>query len=407
MINRTALCVACLLTLSIAAKDRPNIVWINAEDMSPHLGCYGHPDAVTPHIDQIAEHGVVYRNAFATAPICSPARSCLATGLYATSLGTQHLRCEVEIPDRVVPLAVRLKQLGYFCTNTGKSDYNFDPDGIWDAWTNDPAPWRKQPGNKPFFSFITVGATHEGRINFLDRYDEATKNLPAEQRHDFTRVTIPPFYPDTREIRRIVAGLYDLATVFDDTVGDLMEQLKADGHLDDTFVFIFGDHGNGLPRYKRWLNDSGLRVPLVVYVPENFAHLCPGGLGSQTDRLVSFVDFPATAISLAGGEIPAILQGRPFLGRTIAEPQQYVFGARSRADDMFEVSRSVSDGRFFYVRHFLPHLPYIQNSVIFDDRKASFRELRRARRAGLLNGQPAAQMWVDRKPLEELYDLRD
>jgi uncharacterized sulfatase len=148
--------------------------------MSPHLGCNGHPDAVTPHIDRLAAEGILYRNAFATAPICSPARSCLATGLYATGLGTQHLRCEVKIPEQVVPLAVRLRQLGYFCTNTGKTDYNFDPQGIWDGQSAEPAPWRKRKKGQPFFAFITVGETHEGRINFLDRYQQATADLPEE-----------------------------------------------------------------------------------------------------------------------------------------------------------------------------------------------------------------------------------
>ena len=279
-----------IFSLPIHAEtvERPNILWINAEDMSSHLGCYGHPDAITPNIDQLASEGLVYQNAFATAPICSPSRSCLATGLYATSLGTQHLRCEVEIPERVKPLAVRLRELGYFCTNTGKSDYNFKPDGIWDAWNSKPAPWRDRKLGQPFFAFMTVGETHEGRINFRDRYEQATADLPDDLKHDPSTVTIPPFYPDTPEIRQIFAGMYDLATVFDQKVGAIVAQLKKDGDYENTVIFIFGDHGNGLPRYKRWLNDSGLRVPLVVYVPPKYQHLCPPSAGSRPDRLVSF-----------------------------------------------------------------------------------------------------------------------
>lgn len=386
-------------------ESKPNIVWINAEDMSPHLGCYGHPDGNTPNIDRLAEHGVVYRNAFATAPICSPARSCLATGLYATSLGTQHLRCEVRIPKRVVPLAVRLRELGYFCTNTGKTDYNFAPDGIWDTWNRSATPWKARQEDQPFFAFITVGETHEGRINFRDRYDEATAELPSDLRHDPSKVTIPPFYPDTPEIRTIFARMYDLATVFDRKVGEIVQTLRDAGDLEDTIIFVFGDHGNGLPRYKRWLNDSGLRVPLVVYIPPRYRQLSPHELGSETDRLVSFVDFPATALSLAGADVAAPLQGTPFMGTNVAPERQFVFGARSRADDMFEVSRSVFDGRFLYVKHFLPHLPYMQESVIFDDRKSSFRELRRLFLSGQLN-QEAHRLWVAQKPREELYDLR-
>lgn len=383
---------------------RPNIVWINAEDMSPHLGCYGHPDAITPNIDSLAQFGIVYQNAFATAPICSPARSCLATGLYATSLGTQHLRCDVEIPDQVVPLANRLRRLGYFCTNTGKSDYNFSPEGIWDQWNNAEFPWRGRRDGQPFFSFITIGDTHEGRINFEDRYEESVSDLPRELRHDPTLVTIPPFYPDTLEIRRLFARMHDLAMIFDRKVGRVVKALEDDGEIENTVIFVFGDHGNGLPRFKRWLNDSGLRVPLIVFVPPKFRELSPVDSGTKTDRLVSFVDFPATALSLAGAEVPEILQGEPFLGTEISKPRQYVYGARSRADDMFELSRSVFDGRFLYVKHFYPHLPYIQPSVIFDDRKDSFRELRRLNAAGELD-EHALKLWSPHKPMEELYDL--
>ncbi|MDM4016529.1 sulfatase-like hydrolase/transferase [Roseiconus lacunae] len=413
-----ALVFGTLTVISTAAEtlraEVPNIVWINAEDMSPHLGCYGHPDARTPRIDQMASQGVVYHQAFATAPICSPSRSCLATGLYATSLGTQHLRCEVEIPSSIQPLAIRLRQAGYYCTNTGKSDYNFSPDGIWDRWTDELAPWEHRKSGQPFFGFITIGETHEGRINLKDRYDQAVEELKPEERHDPGMVTLPPFYPDTPEIRRIFAGMYDLATVFDHKVGAVLDSLEQSGDLENTFVFVFGDHGNGLPRYKRWLNDSGLRVPLIIHVPEKYRRLCPelaegsdveGSEHADTDRLVSFVDFPATALALAGCEIPPPLQGVPFLGTDVPPPRRYVFGARSRADDMFEISRSVFDGRYLYVRHFLPHLPYIQDSVIFDDRKASMRELRRLNHAGEL-APPAAKMWADQKPVEELYDLQ-
>jgi len=262
----------------------------------------------------------------------------------------------------------------------------------------------RKPG-QPFFAFITIGETHEGRINFQDRYEQATANLPAELRRDPAKMKLPPFYPDTPEVRRIFANMYDLATVFDRKVGQVLSWLKEDGDLESTVVFVFADHGNGLPRYKRWLNDSGLRVPLVVYAPPKFKHLSPHEPGTATDRLVSFVDFPATALSLAGAEIPEILQGKPFLGRKTSEPRKYVFGARSRADDMYEVSRSVFDGRYLYVRHFMPHLPYIQQSKIFDDRKRSFRELRRLYRAGQLN-EHAAKLWSPTKPVEELYDLK-
>lgn len=396
-----------LLLLGPAGADpeRPNIVWINAEDLSPHFGCYGDPHALTPSIDGLAARGVLYRNAFATAPICSPSRSCLATGLYATSLGTQHLRSVVRLPERITPLPALLRRQGYFCSITGKTDYNFDPKGLWDVASPDPAPWRARPKGAPFFAFITAGETHEGPTNFQERYEAATASLPAEARRDPSKIAPPPFYPDTPEIRRVFANLRDLAAVFDRKVGALLRSLEDDGDLENTVVFVFSDHGNGLPRYKRWLNDSGLRVPLVAYVPPKFRDLSPHAPGTASERLVSFVDFAASALSLAGAPIPKEMPGAPFLGRTIAPPRTLVYGARDRADDMFELSRSVSDGRWFYVRHYLPHLPYVQDSVITGDAKRSYRELRRLHLAGRLKGPPAA-LWEPRKPREELYDLR-
>ena len=384
----------------------PNILWIVTEDISPALGCYGDGFATTPNLDRLARESILYRNAFATAPICSPSRSCLITGLYATALGTQHLRCEVRLPSSLKPFPHYLRGRGYFCTNRNKTDYNFDPAGIWDHRSSSTTPWREAKAGRPFFSMINFGTTHEGPTNFEDRYRRSTKDLPPKLRHDPAKAIVPPFYPDTPEIRKIFARLADLITAMDREVGDVLARLKEDGLDEDTIVFFFSDHGHGLPRYKRWLNDSGLRVPLIVRVPKKYRGLVEDGPGEATDRMVSFVDFAPTVMSLAGLQVPGHMQGVPFMGRWAGPPRRYVYGARSRADDMFECSRAVHDGRYIYVRHFLPHLPYIQPGFIYGDQKRSYRELRRLHREGRLEG-PAAALWAPRKPLEELYDLRE
>lgn len=395
---------------SLFAQDQkpPNILWINAEDMSPALGCYGDKNAITPNIDQLATESIQYNNAFSTAPICAPSRSCLITGLYATALGTQHLRCEVTKPDFIKTFPEYLKESqNYFCTCNGKTDFNFDPSGIWDYWKRDDAPWRQRKGDEPFYTLITLGTTHEGPTNRMERYEAATKDLPKELFHDPDDMEIPPFYPDTPEVRQLWARMYDLITVMDREVGTILQNLKDDGLEDDTIVVFFADHGFGLPRYKRWLNDSGLRVPLLIRIPEKYQQLTNLSPGNQTDEMVSFVDYAPTMLRIAGVDVPDHMQGNVFLGDDRDEPREYIYGARSRADDMYEKSRSVQDERYFYVRHYMPHLPYIQSGVIFSsEEKLSFKILRELHEAGKLPPHAEA-LWADHKPTEELYDLQE
>jgi len=384
---------------------RPNIVWINCEDTGPNWGCYGDDYATTPNIDKLAENGVLYTKAFATAPICSPSRSCLITGLYATSLGTQHLRCEVKRPDFIRTLPEILSSEGYFTTNQAKTDYNFDPTGVWDYWKNELAPWRKRKERQPFFSMFVFGMTHEGSVNNSSKWEQNTADLPQELFHDPAEVPVPPYYPDSPEIRKIWSHYHDNITVFDRKVGEVVQNLKEDKLLDNTIIFVFSDHGTGLPRYKRWLNITGLHVPFLVYIPEKFKHMSRVSPGEKNNELVSFVDFAPTVLSIAGVDIPKTMEGQPFIGKRIFPPRKHVIGARSRADNMYEMSRAVITDEWIYVRHYYPHYPYIQPGLIFSDDKESLRELRRLKNEGLLHDE-ALKMW-NAKPVEELYNLKE
>lgn len=382
---------------------RPNIIWINAEDIGPAFGCYGDPFAHTPNIDRLAERSVVFRKTMAAAPICSPSRSALATGVNPTTLGTEHLRSETPIPEFIRSLPQHLRDAGYFATLYGKTDYNFDPEGMWEYWEPDETPWRKRPAGKPFFSVFTFSFTHEGKGNDLSSYEKVAHTLPGSLRHDPASATVPPFHPQTETMRRLWARYYDLIAAFDQQVGRMLETLKTDNLLDDTIIFIYSDHGFGLPGYKRWLRNAGLHVPLVVYIPDKYKHLSPHPPGSATDDLVSFVDFVPTALSLIGRPAPEYMHGKAFLGPDRAAPRQYAFAARSRADNVYDLARAVRTERFLYVRHFMPHLPYMQPGKIFSNEKEGFLALRQARSAGEL--PPAGESMFLPKPLEELYDL--
>ncbi|MFW6101154.1 MAG: sulfatase-like hydrolase/transferase [Bacteroidota bacterium] len=384
-----------------AEQSKPNILWITAEDIGPALGCYGDPQARTPNLDELASDGVVYNNAYANAPISAPARSSLITGMHATSLGTQHLRSDIPIPDKVKGIPEYLDQAGYFCTNSGKTDYNFSPAGMWDHNGTDSAHWEYRPEGDPFFSVFNYGVTHEGHVNKYQPEDY--KNL--EKRHDPEKINLPPYFPDTPEMRKLWARQYDLITVLDKRVGDLIDQLKEDGLYDETIIFFYADHGYGMPRYKRWLYKSGLHVPMIVRVPEKYRHLIPKEPGSKSDRMVSFVDLAPTVLNLADVDIPDHMQGKAFLGNDLPEERQYLYASRSRADDVYDVSRAILSDDYIYIRNYMPHHSYVTDALIFDEEKASFRELRRLRKAGKLTGY--ARKFFQPKPDEELYNLEE
>jgi len=388
-----------------AAKQRPNILWITCEDISPHLGCYGDRYARTPNLDKLAAQGVRYTRAFATASVCTPVRSCLITGVFASSLGTQHLRGPQPLPAGVCCFTEYLRRAGYYCSNNVKEDYNFaTPPGAWDE-SSRTAHWRKRKPGRPFFSVFNFTTTHQSQVRYSqERFQQINAQLPPGQRHDPARVPLPPYYPDTPVVRRIQAQLHTQITLMDKQAGDLLRQLDEDGLAEDTIVFFYSDHGTGLPRHKRWLHDSGTRVPLIVRFPKKYRHLAPGQPGSTCDRLVSFVDFAPTVLGLLGLKIPDYMQGRAFLGKQAAEPRRYIFAIRDRVDEVYEFSRAVRDERYHYIRNFMPHRPRMQHSN-FSERTPIRQEIRRLAAEGELHGDAAWLMSHD-KPAEELYDTR-
>ena len=335
------------LATSLTAQERPNILWIVAEDISPLFGCYENKDAHTPFIDKLARKSLLYKRAYSTAPICSPSRSCLASGMFATSLGSQNLRSEVKLPSSIKPLAKVFKENGYWTALRNKTDYNFSPNGLFDYWNSSKEPWKKCPEGKPFFAFMNLGSTHEGSGNIPEKANAALSNLSIELRRKADQVELPPYFPGTQEMRRIWARYHDLISVFDKEVEQVLTNLNRDGFGENTIVFIMADHGMGLPRYKRWLYLTGLHVPLIIHIPEKFKHLSPYGTNSKViNEITSYVNLPATALNLAGISIPQNFQGKAILGKNAVTEHEYVFGAKDRADDMYDLSRCIFDGRY-------------------------------------------------------------
>jgi len=379
------------------SADRPNILWVVAEDICPDLGCYGDRYAISPNIDKLAKQGARFANCFSHSGVCAPSRSGIITGMYPTSIGTMHMRSKGVPPSYVKCFPEYLRAAGYYCTNNAKTDYNFDPPvTAWDE-NGRQAHWQNRPAGKPFFSVFNIETSHEGQIRANpEQFAKQTQALKPEDRHDPAKANLPPYYPDTPVTRRDWANLYDLITAMDLRVANFLKQLEDDGLAENTVVFFYGDNGRGLPRAKRWIYDSGIHVPLIIR--------WPGKIKPATvrDDLVAFVDFGPTVLSIAGVKIPPYIQGQAFLGEQAAPSREYIFAARDRMDETYDIIRAVRDKQFKYIRNFEPEKPYAQH-INYMDMMPTMQEMRRLNAEGKLTG-PQKLFFRETKPVEELYD---
>lgn len=391
--------------LPATEPDRPNILWITCEDISPNLGCYGDDYARTPVLDGLAAQGVRYMNAYGITGVCSPNRSCLITGVYPSTLGSHGMRSTTWLPDSIKCFPEYLRTAGYYCTNRSKTDYNFaNPETAWNE-SNGKAHWRKRKDGQPFFSVFNFTVCHESQIRVPeDKYQKNTARLTPEQRHDPVTAPVPPFHPVTRESRKDWARYYDNITAMDYLAGDVLAQLEEDGLADNTIVFFFSDHGAGMPGIKKWVWGTGLKVPFIVRFPQRYRDWSPGVAGGTTDRLVSFVDFAPTVLSLAGVEIPSHMQGSAFLGPAVTASREQVYAIRDRMAERFDMVRVVHDKQFQYHRNFYPHLPWSQFTS-YTEEMPTMRVWRQLHEQGQLNN--VQNRYFDTKPVEELYDATE
>ncbi len=390
-------------TMERIAEDRPNILWISCEDISPDLGCYGNNELSTPNLDRFAAEGVRFTNAFTVSPVCCPNRSGIITCMYPPSIGSQHMATNINPTpsiqhidyDVITPPYVKcftefLRAAGYYCVNRGKQEYQFKtPITAWDRVRGDHGHWKGRAPGQPFFSVINHSVSHEGNIR---------QPLERDPIIDPNSVTIPPYYPDTPVVRRDWARYLDNIETLDKQVGDLLAQLEEDGLAENTVVFFWSDHGRGLPRAKRWIYDSGIHIPLMIRWPGVIEP------GSVSDELVSSIDFGATVLSIADVEVPSYMQGQAFLGEQKAGPREYIFAHRDRMDEAVDMIRCVRDKQFKYIRNFQPEKPYAQ-PIEWMDRMPTMQEWRRLAAEDKLVG-PQKLFFQETKPVEELYDIQ-
>ncbi|NVJ85037.1 MAG: sulfatase [Algoriphagus sp.] len=394
----------------VVYPEKPNIVWIVVEDMSPeHLETYGGTGGKTPNLNSLAAESLQYQNAFSTAGVCAPSRAALITGAYQTSIGAMHMRTtgmsanaldayppgfksyNVVLPEGMIQYPIHLRMAGYYVSNNVKEDYQFEsPVFMWDESSKN-AHWRnRKDPDQPFFSIFNFTTTHESQVWAREGKDSLFVD-PKE-------VTVPPVYPDDSLTRRTIARFITNVMRMDEQVGEVIAQLKEDGLYYNTILFFYSDHGDGMPYFKRELYDRGLKVPLLVKAP-----WLEGG--TKTDELVSFVDFGPTLLSLAGIPIPESMQGQAFLGEQKAKPRNYVYAARDRMDSEYDRVRAVSDGRFKYIRNYMPEIPNYQN-IQYRLQNPLMGHLLDLNEQGKLN-ENQARWFAQSKPEEELYDTQN
>ena len=377
----------------------PNILWITSEDNSPLLGCYGDEFATTPFLDQLASEGFRYTNAYANAPVCAPARNTIITGVHACSNGNEQMRSTYLKSETVRFYTEFLLNKGYYCTNNSKTDYNTSPTDINTMWDESgrKAHYKNRARKQAFFAIFNLTVSHESSIH---------KSIPNEQlRHKPEAVSLPPYHPDTPEMRHDWAQYYDKVEDMDTQVGALLKELEEEGLDDNTIVFYYGDHGGVLGRSKRYLYETGTHVPMIIRIPEKYKDLYPAsGPGDAVERMVSFVDLAPTLLSLIETEAPDYMQGDAFLGKYQQEEPEYVYMFRDRMDERYDMTRSIVDRQYRYIRNYnsnriwLQHLDYLW-------RAPSMQSWEKAYLAGECN-EVQARFW-NTKPVEELYDTEN
>ncbi|MGE4550335.1 MAG: sulfatase, partial [Opitutales bacterium] len=401
--------LACLFaTLALHAAKRPNVVFLVSEDNSVHyLRHYGAEFGAMPNVEKLAAEGLTFNHALSNAPVCSVARSTLATGVLAPRAGFQYHRKSAlaNLPKGLKPWTYYLRKAGYHCTNNKKTDYNFltNMKEAWDQSSNK-ASWRNRPAeDMPFFHMQSFAQCHESSLHFPSALMEREKTKTP-----MDKVKLHPYHPDTPTFRYTHARYFDRMTVVDELIGKVIANLEADGLLEDTFIFYFGDHGGVLPRGKGYAYESGLHVPLVIRIPENFKNLVDHKRGTRTDGFVSFIDFGPTVLNLAGIEAPKQIDGKAFLGKgTTAESlaaQDEAFGYADRFDEKYDFVRTLRKGNWKYVRNYQAFYPDgLQNNYRY--RMLAFAEWRELYKAGKLNAEQ--RQFFEPRPAEQLFDLEN
>ncbi len=403
------------------AASRPNILWFVVDDMSANFSCYGENTIETPHVDRLAREGTNFTRAFVTAPVCSPCRSALITGMYQTSIGAHHHRSgrgveKIHLPEGVAPIPAQLQQAGYFtCIGSGlpdldlrglpfgpkaarkaqgrmgKTDYNFE----WNATIYDSHDWAGRAAGQPFFMQVQLPG---GKLRGAS--DADAKQVSERAAREFgsatdpEKVTLPPYYPRDPVLLRDWAAYLDSVRLTDRHVGKVLARLEKEGLLENTLLIFMTDHGISHARGKQFLYDEGTHIPFIVRGP---------GIakGAVRDDLIEHIDMAAVSLAAAGLPLPPKMQARNVLAKDYAK-RDAVFAARDRCDETVDRLRSVRTDRFLYIRNFHPQRPHLQPCA-YKDGKTIVQTLRAQHASGTLDPVSEKLLFSPTRPPEELY----
>lgn len=393
------------------AQQKPNILWITFEDTSPQfIGVYGNKDASTPNIDKLASEGIMFKNAFSTGTVCSPSRNAIITGVKTYTTGTGNHRTSYTIPDYIKGFPIYLRELGYYTSNNYKTDYNVANSKVFiqEAWneSSKTASWSNRESGQPFFSVFNFMESHQSRV-MTKSYDWYLENvwhqLPEKDRIAENAFEMPPFYSDSKPMRKQFARLYNSIKLADNRIGELLDELEKEGLRDNTIIFLYADHGEGIPRGKTNGINLGYRVPFIAWFPEKYKHLSPfKEKGQVVDDLVDFTDLAPTMINLAGGKVPSHMKGHDILEKDTAKQMLYL--SSDRSDNGIDMVRTVTDGKWLYSRNYMTYMPqarYIRYMEIGD--------IKQQMRADLANGQlnDIQKSLFEPRPAEFLFDIEN
>jgi arylsulfatase A-like enzyme len=394
-----------VVNTSTAQKNtRPNIVWIVSEDNSKHyLKLYDETGAATPNIEKLAEQGVIFNHAFSNTPVCSAARSTLIASSYGPRLATHYHRRlqKVPMPKGVEMFPAYLRKEGYYTANNAKEDYNINlANNVWDH-SSKKSTWRNRKSNQPFFYVHNIETTHESRLHFKE------KDFKAGAKTDASKMTVQPIHPQTDLFRYTNARYHDKMQEMDTELGTVVSKLKEDGLLENTFIFYYGDHGGVLPGSKGYINELGVHVPLVVYIPSNYKDLVSVKAGTRNDAFVSFIDFGVTVLNLAGIDTPKGMDGNPFLGKSVSAKdlakRNETFSYTNRMDEKYDMVRAVRKGEFKYTRNYEPfNFDGLMNNYRY--KQLGYQQWLQHYKDGKLND--VQSKFFEPKQPEELYNVK-
>lgn len=398
--RRALLCLALLAVVKVTlaraslAGDRPNFVLIIADDVSAaDIGCYGHLHIRTPNIDRLAKEGLRFDKALLTCSSCSPSRASIITSRYPHQTGASELH--QPLPGEQVTLAEVLKKEGYHVACAGKwhlgeaTKAEFDvvvggqPSGC-EKWVET---LDNRPKDKPFFLWLAALDAHRD-------YQPGAIETP----HTAEDAVVPPFLPDTPEVRKDLAMYYDEISRLDGYIGRVMDELDRQGAAENTVIMFIADNGRPFPRCKTTVYDSGIHTPCVVRWP---AKIKPN---ASSRALISSIDIAPTFLQLAGISAPKEFVGESFAAVLAdpALPHREAAFAEHNWHDYTARKRAVRTNRFLYIRNALPQ--YACTPPADAVRSPTYSVMQELFAAGKLS-PPQSVCFTAPSPEEELYDL--